>query len=456
MSWAGRRRAIYLGGVGFALVVLFGIPLFFIFYEAPLCSDGVQNGDELGVDCGGGCARLCTFQATDPVVLWSRSFEVRPGVYSAVAYVENPNPRAAATEATYAFRIFDTNNVLIAEREGRTLLMPGRITPIFEDNVGVGNRVPARTFLEFKDAVEWFSVSDQRTDLVIRNRTLSKPDVSPRLDTTLENTSITEFSDVEIIATIFGTDGNAVAASRTFLEYVPGRTSHDLVFTWPNPFPRRVESCIAPADIALLMDVSGSMNNDGVNPPQPLTDSINAAAAFIERLDTKDRVSIISFATESVLVMPLTIEHTGAEEQVRALSIPPQEEQGVTNIGDALIVATEELNSVRRNTSAQSVAVLLTDGRANAPQDPGGEVYARMQADNAKARGVEFYTVGLGAEVNQDFLREIAGSSDRAFQAVSSEELDRIYREISTAICERGPAVIDVIPKSLDLFSVGT
>lgn len=452
MSWAGRRRFSYAAGIVVFLLLVVGVPLFLQFYERPNCFDGSQSGDELGIDCGGSCQLLCEFQADDPTILWSRAFETAPGSYNAVAYVENPNTGAAIDTIAYTFRLFDANNILVAERSGSTFLLPGRVTPIFEADIRTGNRIPVRTFFEFKEPPVWYAANDSPSRLSVVDRALSNLETNPRLDATLVNDSVETFSDVEVVAVVFGTDGNAVATSKTFFERVEKRMARDLVFTWPAPFPKRVEACVAPADVMLLLDVSGSMNDDGEDPPQPITDAKRAAASFADRLDVLDKSGLIVFATEGVLRSALTLQHGNTRDQILNIAIDPKEEAGFTNMGSALSKAEAELSSARANDKARKISVLLTDGKANAPEDPGGEKFALSEALRAKSNDVIFYTIGLGEKVNAPFLEEIAGSSNRSFLAPTSNDLDGIYQDISADICERGPAVIDIIPKTKDAF----
>ena len=61
------------------------------FHKTPTCFDGVKNQNEKGLDCGGVCTRICSGDISTPIVMWQRVFQVTPGVYSAVAYIQNPN-----------------------------------------------------------------------------------------------------------------------------------------------------------------------------------------------------------------------------------------------------------------------------------------------------------------------------------------------------------------------------
>jgi Mg-chelatase subunit ChlD len=231
------------------------------------------------------------------------------------------------------------------------------------------------------------------------------------------------------------------------------------VFTWPEPFPTRVERCQAPADIALLMDTSGSMNDDDITPPQPITDAKNAAISFVNRMTSSDRISIITFATRAEHKQKLVENLVVAQNSISSISILPEEENGFTNIGEAIMLASAELIEGANNRGSASSAelersiILLTDGRANQPTDPGGEIYAFEQARIARAQGIKIFTIGLGEKVNKDFLLEMASDAESNFFAVTSRELTEIYKKISESICERGPAIVDIIPLSRDMLS---
>lgn len=244
MSWASKRRSIYLGIV-FAIVFVIVAPIaFFVLYDAPSCTDGKQNADERGIDCGGSCEKLCDVQTLDPILIWSRSFEVSEGFYNSVAYIENSNFDGGIVEIPYIFKLFDEENLLIAERKGSTFISPNTVTPIFEGAIFTNERVPAKTFFEFTKPFVWSLSADKRKDLSISDIKLSNTDSLPRIDATLSNTSILNISDIEVVAIVFDTNDNAVAVSSTFVESLPDRSSRDIVFTWPNKFdlkPSRVE-----------------------------------------------------------------------------------------------------------------------------------------------------------------------------------------------------------------------
>lgn len=240
MSWASRRRSIYIAiVVAIALIIIVPI-LFSVFNKKPTCTDGKQNGNERGIDCGGSCPELCISQISDPVVIWSRSFKVSDGVYNSVAYVENPNFNASISKISYIFKLFDEENILIAERKGSTFISPNNVSPIFENTIQTGQRVPTKTFFEFSKTPVWTQSTDKNEPLSISSTVLSRKDSSPRIDTVLSNNSITDIRDVEIVAIVFDKRDNAIGVSSTFVGLLPNRSSKNLVFTWPNQFESSV------------------------------------------------------------------------------------------------------------------------------------------------------------------------------------------------------------------------
>lgn len=455
ISWSLKRRLTYITIFLVFIAVVGGWFGFVNLYEPPSCFDGKQNDIEAGIDCGGACQYLCSFQVSEPVVLFSRSFEVVPGVYNAVAYVENPNLDVGNRSIEYTFTLYDSRNNIITERSGRTFIGVGQVSPIFEGAIETGDSIPTRTILELVDNGKWEQMRAQTIlPFVVRNKVLENASSLPKVRAELENTSVIDHQDVEVVSVVFDANENAIATSRTFVEKLPKKSSVPIVFTWPQPFATELESCVVPVDVTLLFDVSGSMNNDSDDPPQPLTDAKEAAAEFVERLSPDDRASLVTFATDARVLKRFSNQHIGTSQLIRNIQIEPEEEVGSTNTGVAFANAVSVLlsDSTPNREDVPKVIVLLTDGIANEPEDPGGEEYAIIHSENAKEAGYTVYTIGLGQSVNSVFLRDIATTPESLdeqyyYSAATSKDLLGIYESINESICEKGPAIIDIIPR---------
>lgn len=450
--WAFWRRVQY--GVGYLTFVgLVSTGVYFLyFYAAPTCFDNKQNGEEIGMDCGGNsCTRICAVSVRQPSVVWSKSFEVQPSQFNAVAYVDNVNPVAGTPELQYTFTLSDAAGV-ITERSGTTVLPPNSTYPIFEGHIDTQGRVPTATTLVLKPPALWLPALENRSQFKTVDLKLVEADARPKLNVKMENTGIGEAKSVEVVATIFDSRGTALTASQTFVDIFPGRMQKDLVFTWPNPIAKTVRSCSVPTDVVLAIDLSGSMNNDGGLPPQPVTAVLKAASGFVANLHPEDRVSVVTFASNAEVAVPLSSSASSIADAIKKLVINPKEERGTTNTGDALSVAQTELNSVRHNPDARRVVILLTDGLATAPgKTP--EIYAEEKAALLKTDGINLFTIGLGKGADMAFVQTIASNAKQAFAAPTATMLGSIYQSITGSICEDGAARIDVIPKVTDVFT---
>ncbi len=243
-SWSSQRKFLYGALVIVVVLVPLGLFIFFNTYEAPTCFDGRKNQDEAGVDCGGSCVILCDSQAIEPIVLWQRYFEIVPGTYSVVAYVENPNPSVWARDVEYIFKIYDLDGVLVYEGPGKSDLPPRQSSPIFQTSINLGARTPSRMSFELKEVGEWQKDEEYKNSIQVVDRKFERLEESPRVEVEIKNSDIKELRELELVALVFDSSGNALGASRTFLDSISAEDTKTLVFTWPNPFsgnPAKIE-----------------------------------------------------------------------------------------------------------------------------------------------------------------------------------------------------------------------
>ena len=239
MTWAFKRQILYVFIlIGFFLVFGFLIILPKL-NQSSTCVDFKQNGNEAGVDCGGSCAKACSFQADAVSILWARAFRVIPGRYNAVAYLENHNKNIAVHKINYRFRFADKDNLYIGKREGSSFIPPSGKFAIFEPAIDFGYSIPVYTTFEFTQNPEWVQVSQQKINqikLLVSDINLSGADTSPVLSATLKNNSLYTVSEVDVITILYDANRNAISASRTYLDELSGEEKKEISFTWREPF----------------------------------------------------------------------------------------------------------------------------------------------------------------------------------------------------------------------------
>ena len=76
-------------------------------------------------------------------------------------------------------------------------------------------------------------------------------------------------------------------------------------------------------------------------------------------------------------------------------------------------------------------------------------VIEKLVANNINSSGILLYTIGLGKNISEGFLKTITANDSRYFFAPNKGTLDSIYNHISSSICIKKPNVINVIYRSI-------
>lgn len=241
--WALKRQILYVAIVVAFLVAVGYLISYPYFHQAPTCFDNTQNGNETGVDCGGSCAKACTSQVSPISILWSRAFEVVPGRYNAVTYLENHNADTAIQKISYTFRFTDKDNIYIGKRDGTTFIPPQGKFAIFEPAIDLGNSIPVYTTFQFTGTPNWIQVSKEKVNqlqVFVSNIDLENETTSPKLSATVKNNSLFRIPDVSFVVILYDALGNAVSASHTYLPVLQGQETANINFTWREPFTKPV------------------------------------------------------------------------------------------------------------------------------------------------------------------------------------------------------------------------
>ena len=250
-SWSSHRRFLYGGSVVVVIAVIVISVVFSFFYTASTCSDGVRNGDEYGVDCGGSCIKLCQSAFLSPRISWGGAkFEkMAEGSYNLATYIANPNTDVAATDVPYKFSLFYSKGILITERKGFVTLPAHRNILVFEPAVNVGKRIPAKAVFEFTGVPEWFKSHDTLGNLAIIDKKYYEDDVSSSLEVTLENRGLISYTNLIVSAVLFDSLNNAIGFSKTKIDAIRPNSRETAPFTWPIGRQGRVTSIeILPGD----------------------------------------------------------------------------------------------------------------------------------------------------------------------------------------------------------------
>ena len=189
----------------------------------------------------------------------------------------------------------------------------------------------------------------------------------------------------------------------------------------PVALYERCDPTLQRADIVLVLDTSSSM----LGPK--LEDAKSAAAAFVGLLELRpdrDQVAIVRFDAEGELVHQLSADRGSIQRSLSSLDAG----RG-THVDAGLLSALDEMRSARRREANTPIIILLTDGIHAG--EPGAD---REAAAAVRDAGIALYSIGLGADVDEVALQEMAGDSSRYYFAPDSSSLAEIYHEVAKAI----------------------
>lgn len=236
MSWASRRQFKYATGVFIFLGLIIFIFIYPYIFKDPTCSDGKKNGVETGIDCGGTCSLMCKEDISLPVVLWSRAFSVIENNYNLVAFVENRNRNSAVFEASYEFKIYDNNNVLLGRREGKTFIPPNQQFVVFEPRFNSGEAQIKTITFEFINQLIWVKKAPTLQTLPIKVNKIVFDDNknTQTLSAVINNDSVYDLPEFDVIAILYDRDHNAINASKTHKDKLLSNTNLPVFFTWPE------------------------------------------------------------------------------------------------------------------------------------------------------------------------------------------------------------------------------
>jgi len=146
------------------------------------------------------------------------------------------------------------------------------------------------------------------------------------------------------------------------------------------------ESLTEGIDIAVVLDISGSMAAEDFQPDNRLAVAKSVVKEFVDGR-TGDRIAVIVFSGTAMVRAPLTTDHQMLDALIDAVDINSLPDG--TAIGVALANAAARLKA---SPAKSRVALLVTDGVNNA-----GEIDPMSAASLCEGLGIRVYTVGVGA-----------------------------------------------------------
>lgn len=167
------------------------------------------------------------------------------------------------------------------------------------------------------------------------------------------------------------------------------------------------------ANILFVIDRSGSMSEKVGGVSKQLA-AMQGVLGAVKELNPMDEVGILAFDTQPTWVLPFT---PVSQEQIIQSSIREIGPGGGTDISttlEAIVDGFRERGPVRRHT------VIITDGLTALDSD-----YQKL-IDRLKTAGITVTTIGIGAEINEELLRNFAKWGEGEFYRAELDQIPKV------------------------------
>ncbi|MCE1254559.1 MAG: substrate-binding and VWA domain-containing protein [Anaerolineae bacterium] len=179
-----------------------------------------------------------------------------------------------------------------------------------------------------------------------------------------------------------------------------------------------------PVDLAVVVDVSGSMSGEKIAAAR------TSLVQFINLLEDRDRLQVITFSSDVNLMMDLTELGPKRIEITRRVSAII--EGGDTALYDAVVYAYQELEK-NANPKHIRAVVVLSDGNDTASVNSINDVVKKIGSKSEEGgNSIKLFTIGYGDDFDADVLKKMAESTGGRQYEGKPENINQVYSEIAT------------------------
>lgn len=191
-----------------------------------------------------------------------------------------------------------------------------------------------------------------------------------------------------------------------------------------------------PLNLCLVLDHSGSLTG------RPLETVKEAAIRLLERLNPRDRLSIVAFDHRAKVIVPnqTVMELSKVQQQIQRL-----EPAGGTAIDEGMKLGIIETTKGKNNAVSQ--IFLLTDGE----NEHGDNLRCLKLAQLASEYNITINTLGFGTHWNQDVLEKIADLAGGTLSYVETPEqvigeFSRLFTRLQSVALTNARLSVELMP----------
>jgi Ca-activated chloride channel homolog len=203
---------------------------------------------------------------------------------------------------------------------------------------------------------------------------------------------------------------------QTVLEVPEGEVVEGVLQLWRREAKK-------PVDLVVVMDISGSMKGEKINAAR------TSLIEFINMLDDRDRLEVILFSNEIIMLSPLSNLGEKREDVLRRVA--GVIEGGGTRLYDVIQFAYDELK-VNGDPKHIRAIVVLTDGQDTASDLRLDGLIANIGNLSEGGSATKVFTIAFGQNADKRVLQSISEATGAQQYDSDPKTIRTVYAEIAT------------------------
>lgn len=179
-----------------------------------------------------------------------------------------------------------------------------------------------------------------------------------------------------------------------------------------------------PVDLIVAIDTSGSMSGEKISSAR------SSLAAFISKLDDRDRLQVITFNSEINTLGDLVELSQNRDEMVRRVS--GLIEDGSTRLFDAVEFAYQNLEQNGDPSHIRAI-VVLSDGVDTESTLTLNDVLGQLNSGSEEGgNSIKLFTISYGDDADTETLSSLSDITGASMYKADPKTIDEVYKEIAT------------------------
>jgi hypothetical protein len=230
-----RKKQFIYGFIYLIILILIGYGVYLTIKPAPSCFDHIQDGNETGVDCGGSCPPCLPSSSALSFIGYPQILVVNTTTISILARIQNTSSDFGASNFSYNYVVYDSNNKVLASSTGYSFIYPTQIKYIFIPVISVPNANQVSYAQINVGSINWLSQDkfNNSDSLSVTNLVTTSTDSNVSVSGDIFNNGPFNIKKANVLALFYNNLGLIAGASYTEVDNISSLSHQSFTIIHP-------------------------------------------------------------------------------------------------------------------------------------------------------------------------------------------------------------------------------